>query len=1050
MKQICSGRMWCGVAVLLGAVLCGGVQTAAHAGWKTATDVQAAPNDSGKADDRWANKDRASDNDAARYSVDKSNRTGNGAWLQLDFLKDGKGIRSNRLRVNADFWAPIADRVDIRVRYDGEKDFVAVRIAKGEVPNARFEEIALPREGLVNAVRFRWHYLKKGYWFWLYELQIFEVDPPPVEPPAVETADPGSVNLTSAVLCGLLTEDGGGACQVRFVYGTDSALETGALTTDWKGTFGADQRFTAFVKNLVPKTRYHFRAEVKNAWGTRTGEIKSFVACAPEGPDGSVWVSPSGWGTDGHVYKEARYSWSDGSSAFDDWADSAARCYHQIHDPELWSPWLYLDLDSGLYSGLRFRAGKPDGFVEQVDIDVLSSHWEHVYDGGFVHNEFNVEDFAIREVSRVRMRFKMSKAGVGAYWNLFEFDLRRVGVNLIAEGLPHYMEEFPGVILGSNAALERITARFGPGIEKLTSGTVKVHASPNMSVYADIAEWDKWDLKGRVFDLADQEQRKAFHDLVLNKTILFGGSSETSSKQAEEQVRITLDYDNMPVSDQVNCTYAELKITQVPRFLFANAKYATTIRFEVLPKGMKGYAFGQLEARFKVGSESVKWDVAKRVVGVASDGKLGAVGKATAAGNSVFEAYVPSRVDRYVNGAWKSGYYFYYMQLPEGDTASGQFRLSAKFMTGNYVTRQPGPLSGDACGHVQHFADLSVPAADIPMTKNAGPLRPLPSGSTYAVVPKRRWEAVAGWDDWGGVRYAGKESGRLEGNRPYWDWPKQPQWYISHLLHPPRPDDFKPMFEKASLLSSTHCSEVRFDLLKDGHDAWGAYKPIICGKNYGKREGVWLCVSYGGKNAASHQALAAVLEPGEAAMDYSRNSGSLMLSFFAGKAFVGTRVDDPPANPAGDFGSAAAIVAGLFGPEGQAVAKIIGAADVLFSTVDKLSQPDDLRGAKARIAPYFSLIHPDHSAENPRNLVGATIHNPAYELNNERWTVRTSWQYVSPGEQMIIYVDYATWAQQRSEGYWDLFGQKPPECWGRVKLTPSETEVQTFFKMCER
>lgn len=333
--------------------------------------------------------------------------------MVLNFDKDGNGVESDCLRVNADFWAPIADKMRIDVRYDGEADFVP--LLNGVVPNAEYQEFVLPKRGKVNAVRVRWHYIKSGYWFWLYELQLFEVEPPPIDPPEGETREPSSVNLASAVLRGSVSSDGGGACEVRFVYGTGAALPAGSSATAWTGSFGAGDEFTSFIEGLTSGVVYYYRAEVRNPEGVHCGEIKGFTACPEESDDGAVWVSPTGTTTEEHSYNATTYKWTDGGRAHDDWNASAARCYHEIHDPELWSPWLYLSAEAVMYNGLRFRAAKPDVFVERIEIEVFGSEWESVYAGGFAHDTFEVKEFTSRVVSRARVRFKMSKSGVGAY-----------------------------------------------------------------------------------------------------------------------------------------------------------------------------------------------------------------------------------------------------------------------------------------------------------------------------------------------------------------------------------------------------------------------------------------------------------------------------------------------------------------------------------------------------------------------------------------------------------------------------------------------------------
>jgi PKD repeat protein len=539
------------VALVFGVLL----SSQAQAGWTQATGQE-------DPEGKWEDEGKASDGDAALYAIDKSNRVGDGAWLVLNFQKDGEGIESNRLRVNADFWAPIADKLRIEVRYDGENEFVNVNIVDGVVPNAVYAEFVLPKEGKVNAIRVRWHYVKSGYWFWLYDIQLFEVEPPPIDPPQGETLEPSSVNLTSAVLRGRVKSDGGGACQTRFVYGTDAALPADSPATAWTGSFGADDEFTAFVKDLTPGAAYYYRAEVKNTAAARAGMIESFTACAEESEDGSVWVSPNGSATDAHRYyydpndatKFREYKWTDGGNAHDDWNESAARCYHEIHDPELWSPWLTFSTQEMLCGGVRFKAAKPDNYIEKVQVEVLSSTWYQVYDGSFTHKEFEVCNFELDRVLGARIRFKMSQAGVGAYWNLYEFDFQQVGVNLIVPGLAYYKEEDPGARIVRNVAVP-LAFKFGPRIASYGAGVVKVVFTSRLKLYVDEGctqelATDVGSATTRTYDLADTGQRQQFQDELLDKT-LYVRASENSPALRDSWVQCEFIHPEVTAADKV-------------------------------------------------------------------------------------------------------------------------------------------------------------------------------------------------------------------------------------------------------------------------------------------------------------------------------------------------------------------------------------------------------------------------------------------------------------------------------------------------------------------
>jgi len=547
-------RRFTGVSlVALAAALFVSVQGSAMAGWETANGFE-------DPDGKWASEARASDGDAGLYAVDKTNAARLGAPLRLRFGAPDAGIVAKKLRVKADWWGPFCEKIVIKIEYrdDGGN---WVWHALWDAPftaadNAVYKYIDIPQgKRRIRSVQFQWKYKVAGYWWWLYECQLFEVDGAQV--PQAETLEPSSVNAESAVLRGRVEKDGNDICQVLFQYGTGASFTSpGENDPDWTGDFGTGEARSRFVNGLTPGVTYYYRAVVRNSAGSHAGAVKSFVACPEEGEDGSVWVSPTGWGTGSHTYNGHTYEWQDGGNAFDDWNESSARCYHEIHDGTLWSPWLQLDVDSGLYNGLRFRASKPDAFVEKIEVQVMSSEWEQVYIGGFQHNTFEVKDFSMREVSQARVRFKMSQAGVGAFWNLYEFDLKQIGVNVIAQGTPYYLEEHPGVFLATNAPAFPVTFKFASGIKNLEWGTVTVQVNPRLKLYLDAActqEFTTGTDHQRTYNLALSNEKSRFVSELLDKTLHAKGIT-VSTAERDSPVSCEVAYDYTEVSDTVNFT----------------------------------------------------------------------------------------------------------------------------------------------------------------------------------------------------------------------------------------------------------------------------------------------------------------------------------------------------------------------------------------------------------------------------------------------------------------------------------------------------------------
>lgn len=83
--------------------------------------------------------------------------------------------------------------------------------------------------------------------------------------------------MAQATLNGLLTDDGGEACDVWFEYGTDTGYGT---STSVQSGFITGQSFSAVVTGLLPGTVYHYRAAARNSYGTSYGSDMSFVTPA--------------------------------------------------------------------------------------------------------------------------------------------------------------------------------------------------------------------------------------------------------------------------------------------------------------------------------------------------------------------------------------------------------------------------------------------------------------------------------------------------------------------------------------------------------------------------------------------------------------------------------------------------------------------------------------------------------------------------------------------------------------------------------------------------
>lgn len=125
-------------------------------------------------------------------------------------------------------------------------------------------------------------------------------EPPEYYSPRVIT-NSAEATETTATLQGLLLDDGGDACRVRFVY---QIYEGPAWHTEWREDLHGGVTVTQKVAGLVPGTRYFFYVEAENSVGSSTGRQGSFVTLEEKVPPNAhpaVWLAAPGLGDAGSL-----------------------------------------------------------------------------------------------------------------------------------------------------------------------------------------------------------------------------------------------------------------------------------------------------------------------------------------------------------------------------------------------------------------------------------------------------------------------------------------------------------------------------------------------------------------------------------------------------------------------------------------------------------------------------------------------------------------------------------------------------------------------------
>jgi hypothetical protein len=276
--------------------------------------------------------------------------------------------------------------------------------------NCKWVELTFPK-GTVTKARFRYNYKRGGFYYWLYEFQFYETSLT-VSPPTCTTQNATSVEENTAVLSGLVVNDGGEPCQYQFQYGKTAAYGT---NTGWK----SDKKITGdifneLVSGLDDSSEYHFQAQLKNSVGTTNCLDKKFTTA----PAGTGWDSPTG-------YTDPDNKWGDETAAYDNNTITYTRSYHNIGDPQ-WSSFIYFTHPSIVSDDVRFYA-RGGSQVSSVDVDVFKDGvWIDVYQGAFNDKQWIEESFEEGKVTQARIRFYATNSNEGFFWELYEFNFQKV------------------------------------------------------------------------------------------------------------------------------------------------------------------------------------------------------------------------------------------------------------------------------------------------------------------------------------------------------------------------------------------------------------------------------------------------------------------------------------------------------------------------------------------------------------------------------------------------------------------------------------------------
>ena len=124
-------------------------------------------------------------------------------------------------------------------------------------------------------------------------------------PPTVTTNAATNEEETTATLNGVVSSDGGEACQYRFEYDTNQG-EPYAYNTGWTGNKTTGQSFSHAIYSLDKGIKYYFRAQAKNSAGIGSGSELTFLT-KPDAPTSFSAISAGA--------TQIELSWAKGSGA---------------------------------------------------------------------------------------------------------------------------------------------------------------------------------------------------------------------------------------------------------------------------------------------------------------------------------------------------------------------------------------------------------------------------------------------------------------------------------------------------------------------------------------------------------------------------------------------------------------------------------------------------------------------------------------------------------------------------------------------------------------
>jgi len=419
-----------------------------------------------------------------------------------------------------------------------------------------------------------------------------------------------------------------------------------------------------------------------------------------------------------------------------------------------------------------------------------------------------------------------------------------------------------------------------------------------------------WGTQLRQSEIISGDRLGVSQDYVYVEGITEGGSGEMRLQWE--------DHDGEIVEDRVTISVVHIDVDSVPEYIFANAEYATPIKFTATEPGGRNVEITSISV------EMSELDPAGDVWGPWHLGNRFANGDSDSQNNGEDKTYTAFLgADSYGDISLSGGRdhtdvpYSTFFTLDVGVRIPGSNEVTAR--------SDPGYGTVDEEAKIRYFADASVPAIDLgtpsDFSENPVPVRWL-GGLVEFQVLKNGWN-----ETWDPLPATVTRSEAIEG-----------------------------AFDNVNAWNEYQYNPIgSYALAKDADDEDDHPGRGVAAFAHGNQFEGQFYVSYGGRDFPPDSN---ILDPGERAMDLDKQSGTALINMFpTGRATLEVNAAfGGGVSKLSEFSAAAGIVWALGGstPIGQAA----GVASVIAGLLALVETPEEDSLGQALLQRYSSVIYP--------------------------------------------------------------------------------------------